>query len=115
MPSQNITNKKFHANGVITYTIENTWFPRNIINCGWGNGYICLPKDHPRYGLDYDDIAHPPNQEWTYSQEESLPNEEGVIETYWVFGFDTAHYDQDLFNWPESRVIECIENCVSMF
>lgn len=114
MKNHPITNTKFHPGGIITYTMINTWFP-SIVTCGWGNAYICLPQGHKYYGLDYDDIPGIKDQEWTYSQEEIISNEQGEEAKYWVFGFDTAHYGQDKYNWNESRVVEVIEGCVPMF
>ena len=35
---------------------ENTWLTRGIIDFGWGNGYVIIPKDHPLNGKNYDEI-----------------------------------------------------------
>lgn len=48
-------------------------------------------------------------QEWTYSQPEEIDGKQ-----YYVFGFDTMHYGQNESNWPESRVVYCIENYVEV-
>ena len=37
----------------LIYTIvENTWL---LGTTGWGNGYVCIPKNHPLYGVGYSD------------------------------------------------------------
>ena len=32
--------------------------------------------------------------------------EDEAIDEYWIFGFDTCHYDDTATNWPKERVIE---------
>jgi len=60
------------------------------------NGYVALTKEHPCYGLDYDNISVNIHGGLTYDGYGSdKPNKEGEIlfenpELYWV-GFDTAH------------------------
>lgn len=49
---------------------------------GWGNGYVMLPKDHPMFGVHYNDIPVGVHGGLTYSEEK-----DGL----WVVGFDTAH------------------------
>jgi hypothetical protein len=64
---------------------------------GWGNGYVAVPLEHPWYGLDCDEIDVDIHGGLTFSEE---------IDNYWVFGFDTNHYGDNLLNWPKLRVID---------
>lgn len=91
---------------------EMSYFLRGILDHGWGNGYISLPKDHPWYI-------------WIHSGEEAVVkgyypnvyklnvNVHGGITfgaeddngDYWV-GFDTNHAYDNVENWPKERVEE---------
>ena len=47
------------------------------------NGYVAVGKDHPLYGVNYDNAAHiSVHGGLTYS---------GYEDELWVFGFDTIH------------------------
>jgi hypothetical protein len=85
-----------------TRTIENTWLDRGLMSFGWGNGYIGLPKEHPWYGIEYDEIECDIHGGLTYGCE-TLKGFDG--EGFWWIGFDTSHYCDTLFNWPEQEVI----------
>ena len=76
---------------------ENTWLPRYLMDCGWGNGYVILPPEHPLFGVDYNDIDVDVHGCLTYGAME---------DENWVVGFDTAHFADTLENWPEERVEE---------
>lgn len=120
-----MTDLKLHENGIITFTRELTHLP--YTDTGWGNGYIGLPYGHKDYGKTYNEIydSHPINQEWTYSEEETLEisdilTDESLelgefFQTFWVFGFDSAHYGQNKINWPRERVVKTIEEAVPLF
>ena len=85
---------------------------------GYANGYVAVPKDHPFFGKGYDDVnidVHGgltfacPGNEITAA---SLPETEvlegclyDLNEDWWVFGFDTCHYMDNLDNWPREAVI----------
>jgi hypothetical protein len=82
------------------FLIKNTWIP---IESGYANGYVAVPEGHPLYGKDYDDL----NGIWvhgglTYSGKmvpyhydfELLDGE--LPQEYWCFGFDTAHWGDNL-------------------
>lgn len=90
---------------------ENNWLSRGVMDFGWGNGYVKLPKEHKFYGLDYDEINNYVDVHCglTYSQQE---------DEYWVVGFDTAHSMDSLSNWSKEaveaetiRLKEQLENC----
>jgi hypothetical protein len=76
---------------------------------GWGNGYVAIPPGHCLYELSYDEVY------WkmgdilsvhggiTYS---NFGDGVNAPKNWWVFGFDTCHYNDSLDKWPESAVIE---------
>lgn len=80
------------------------------LDCGWGNGYVCLPEGHPLYGMDYDAI-HDKLPELsvhyglTFSESsENLEWPEVPEGKWWIVGFDTAHYNDNAATWPKHRV-----------
>ena len=93
-----------HVPDTYIFLLENNWIPED--QCGWGNGYIVLPKGHKFHGKHYDDIMSEVDtcEELTYSE----PDEEGN----WVIGWDSAHYWQTKDNYPFSKVLSqtiCIQ------
>jgi hypothetical protein len=90
------------------------------MDCGYANGYVAIPTDHPLYGKSYDEAyeagitAH---GGLTYS--DSIVNvlsnfdlrgvdwlDGEVPEDYWVFGFDTMHAGDTLAFWSCEKCIE---------
>lgn len=75
---------------------------------GWGNGYVVLPKDHPWYGKDYDDIDCDVHGGLTFGEPaDKLTKWEQITKEdagKWVIGFDTAHYQDSLERWPKEAV-----------
>lgn len=68
-----------------------------VIKCGWGNGYVVIPPNHPCHGKDYDDIPVSVHGGLTYSVSISAENlsfdpclDNSDIGS-WLVGFDTAH------------------------
>lgn len=104
-----------------TITIQNTWTntysywtnQQNIINVGWGNGYVIIPKWHELFGKNYDDINEYKEINihggLTFSCE---------IDTHiylkfklsstdlgkWIVGFDTCHYGDNDIKWSKENV-----------
>lgn len=106
------SNIKHWPEGVITYTVETElWWPRTdsnrLLDRGWGNGYICIPEDHPYInrckeqlkkdiiaridemkGLGslylrstlYDMVIPHPSQEWTYGEHKKAEDMDPVLE-----------------------------------
>ena len=83
---------------------------------GYANGYVAVPKDHPYYGRDYDSIDVDVHGGLTYScpGEALTINTTGIeliegnisnLKDYYVFGFDTCHYGDNLMNWSKEAVI----------
>lgn len=85
---------------------------------GYANGYVAVPRDHPFFGKDYDDVDIEAHGGLTFAAPGSniskdLPETEvlegclyDLDEDWWVFGFDTCHYSDSLENWPREVVIE---------
>lgn len=88
------------------------------ISVGYANGYVAVPENHPFFGKDCDNIDVKIHGGLTFagsgnritainfSETEVL---EGCLsdldENWWVFGFDTCHYEDSLENWPREAVI----------
>jgi hypothetical protein len=87
----------------------------HLIQRGWGNGYVIIPKGHALHGIDYNEI----NKSFdvnvhgglTYSElidEEFVENIKN-LHSYdigcWMIGFDTAHYGDSLQKWPRAKVL----------
>ncbi len=94
--------------------IQNQMRPSFNFPRGWGNGYIGLPKEHPLYGVHYDDYdkyesyheeVHP-HGGWTYSDfiNPSTHEADGL----WWFGFDTAHSGDNENNCSERYVRDLV-------
>lgn len=97
------------------------------MDCGYANGYVAIPVDHPLYGKSYDEAyeagitAH---GGLTYS--DSIVNvlsnfdlwgvdwlDGEVPEDYWVFGFDTMHAGDTLDFWNLNRCMGEVANLKS--
>lgn len=82
------------------FLIKNTWMQWEA---GYANGYVAVPENHPLYGKDYYDLdgIHV-HGGLTYSGKmvpythdfELLDGE--LPQEYWCFGFDTAHWGDNL-------------------
>lgn len=105
-------NFKKHDNNINTWVLENTWLSRDIIDFGYGNGYISIPNTHPLFDAHYDDDRLPGvHGGWTFCEEQQV---EGI--KCWVFGFDTCHLGDDLKKWPDiESVSKEIERVVGFF
>jgi len=86
-----------------TFKIPITWLD-SIIPHGWGNGYIGVPKDHPWWGMDYNDVPCEVHGGLTYGKKEHPSALKGVPTDLWWFGFDCAHYQDTPQTCPESYV-----------
>jgi hypothetical protein len=90
---------------LIWYLIKNSqWkygngFP--VMERGWGNGYVAVPPTHPAYKMDYDHIDINIHGGLTLA---GLSNGTYAPEGWWVFGFDTAHYNDNLERWSKEAV-----------
>ena len=121
------TLKKKDTN-IYPVILESYWNTRDVpsyIKTGWGNGYAVIHKSHPLFGKDYNDIDHIDiHGGLTYAESLNGDNQrykviadEGVYirtpKDYWVFGFDTAHYMDDLESCPKEYVQMETQNLVN--
>lgn len=99
------------------FVVETKHLSRGVMDFGWGNGYVVIPKGNPLHGLHYDeinDMGVEINGGLTFScsvdklsWKELLPEDKGG----WVVGFDTAHSWDTLVMWPnEQSVMKEAEN-----
>lgn len=94
---------------MILYTIENRQnfsfkiLRPEVFQRGWGNGYVAVPPAHPAYKMDYDTLIYPLDVHGglTYS---TFGDGVDAPKDWWVFGFDTCHYGDNLTNWPKEAV-----------
>ena len=103
-------------NKLYSFVKENTWlnWDNHIVNIkhGWGNGYVVIPKGHPAYNINYDEIFVDVHGGLTFSNnvdslnKEDFPELTNEMTGCWVVGFDTAHFGDNLENWPKERVID---------
>lgn len=79
-----------------------------MTDTGWGNGYIAVPPSHPWHGKDYDSIDCQVHGGLTFgSIKASIKNwaeAKEIPEDYYVFGFDTAHYEDTKWEWTKEAV-----------
>jgi hypothetical protein len=85
---------------------------KQVIKRGWGNGYVAVPPSHVLYKKDYDRVYYLlEGTEYEINVHRGLTYSDfgdgiNASKNWWVFGFDTSHYDDNLENWPKERVIE---------
>lgn len=93
-----------------TLVKENTWLTRDLIDFGWGNGYVLIPEGHPLHGKHYDDIDVDVHGGLTFSElvdDELIEKWDKLTEAdkgMWMIGFDTAHYRDNLHTCPKEYV-----------
>lgn len=73
-------------------------YGNTIIQRGWGNGYVIVPKGHPWYKKDYEVINCLIYGGLTYSQQEKRDT--------WKVGFDTNHHGDTIEIWTYVKVAE---------
>jgi len=84
--------------------------PHSLMKCGWGNGYITIHPKHPWFNVPYMDIDVDVHYGLTFGsiiEEETIGFFDALTEKdigYYMIGFDTNHYDDDLTKWPKERV-----------
>ena len=81
--------------------------PASMWDCGYANGYVAVPKSNPNHGKDYNEVDVDVHGGLTFGREMSEVKEywkdtaecidfeslDEVPDDYFVFGFDTMHYD----------------------
>ena len=81
---------------------------------GYGNGYVCIPSNHPLYGIKWNDkktLSLNVHGGITFSKSANridfIPKDiKEKIEgkNYWVLGFDTVHFGDNQEKWTEKAV-----------
>lgn len=83
------------------------WF-KDLVQRGWGNGYVAVPPKHPLHGVHMERISVGTHFEISYTDYPSphiaLAHE--INPRHWLIGFDTMHSGCTLENWPKERVVE---------
>lgn len=113
MEEKIINTEKYKCLGFINST-RNQHLQKYGIDCGYANGYVAIPPEHPLYGIHYDDINT--NIEvhggLTFSErfcffKRTTPEllDSKIPDNYWVFGFDTMHYGDTLEGCPREYCI----------
>jgi len=94
-----------------TFLVKIDWL--NGTNHGHSNGYVALSENHPYHGKDYDYIPVDVHGGLTFARIGSNCDKNrfpGLEDNEWLVGFDTAHCDDTMFNWPEEAVREETNN-----
>jgi hypothetical protein len=72
---------------------------------GWGNGYVAIPKEHPYFGVNYNDIDDIDiNGGLTYS-DSSIIGQPSETKGMWIVGFDTLHSWDNSTMWPNEQSV----------
>ena len=105
---------------MFAFTIKNKPTIFDLSNGGYANGYVAIPKNHCLYGTDYMDINLTVNinvhSGLTFSNEMTVKEIDSLADkivagdtntlkpedTFWVLGFDTRHFNDNLENCPKS-------------
>lgn len=86
-----------------------------MYDTGWGNGYVIIPKEHPLYKVDYNELYDTIDVHGglTFSRfVEAGQQPWDLSKKSWVIGFDTDHYGDTLENCPKEYVIDEIKNMI---
>lgn len=96
-------------------------------NCGYANGYVAIPPEHPLYNCGYDDFYVDVHGGLTFA--EFAPHVKNcfnpnflelcelndIPDDYKVFGFDTMHYMDNINNWSREMCIDEVEKLKEFF
>jgi len=93
------------------YVLENQhWkdsFAEQVIKRGWGNGYVAVTPSHCLYGKGENSYSISSKIKvhggLTYSQH---GDGDYAPKDWWVFGFDTSHFGDNLQRWSKEDVEE---------
>ena len=92
---------------MILYVVRNpNWkdtYGFELIQRGWGNGYVAVSPTHPAYKISYDDLWKTISIHGVLTYSEFGDNE-NAPRNWWVFGFDTAHFGDNIEKWSKEAV-----------
>ena len=72
---------------------------------GWGNGYVAIPKEHPCFEMNYDDInGIEVNGGLTFS-DDGIRGQPEETKGMWIVGFDTLHSWDNMGRWPDEASV----------
>ena len=110
-----INTEKYKCVGFICNTVNQKLRNANF-NCGYANGYVAIPPNHPLPEVDYNMIDIEIHGGLTFSElvdSTFLKNfisaefiDGKVPDKYWVLGFDTMHVGDTLDSCPREYVID---------
>lgn len=91
------------------YVIENPHWKKPsgipVIKRGWGNGYVAIPPSHCLYGKGENSLSVSGKIKvhggLTYAQH---GDGDYAPKHWWVFGFDTSHFGDNINNWSKEAV-----------
>lgn len=96
-------------------------------DCGYANGYVAIPPEHPLHGRRYDDFYVNIHGGLTFSESTAMVKAHfnsnfvelcelnDIPDNYWVFGFDTMHYMDTLNYWSREMVIAEVKKLEKFF
>lgn len=84
-----------------------------IMEFGWGNGYVLIPRNHPLHEKHFDEINNHVSVHGglTFSRMITGKNYKfyGLSKRHlgkWMIGFDTGHYMDNMRNCPRGLVLQ---------
>lgn len=111
MEKKIINTEKYKCFGFLNST-HNRHLQKCGIDCGYANGYVAIPPEHPLYGIHYNDVNIEVHGGLTFSKHFCFFNtttpellDAKIPDNYWVFGFDTMHVSDTLESCPREYVI----------
>jgi hypothetical protein len=71
---------------------------------GWGNGYVFIDFSHPLWGDEAKRELFPICIHGGITFNQKVDRHDWIPGSHWGIGFNTAHYNDTLQNWPKERV-----------
>lgn len=90
----------------------NKGYHTNVMDNGWGNGYVKIIPSHKHYGKGYDDDDIDVRVHGGLTFSEVIPNGDEWPEGHWV-GFDTSHSGDNKYRWTKESVLDETKNLFS--
>lgn len=121
---------------VVAFIKSNEWFKSTLVGHGTHNGYVAVPPTNKYHGKSYLDVegidvhggitfSEPViNGEESFGSRrkynskyigkknpilddvEFITDNTEVGDDWWIFGFDTFHYNDNEYNWNKQAVIQ---------